>query len=155
MSRIYVCSFALTAVTTAVDLFEIAPATNKPVELVGLFLGQNTDVGDTNDEVLVYNVVRGNTTTGTGGTQAATPVPLDPSDAAAGFTYDTLNTTQATAGTVVVLHADTFNIRAGEKVWWPEGCGPRTINANFMCVRLMAAPSDSLTMTGSIFVREV
>jgi hypothetical protein len=155
MSRPYVCTFEGTAVTVAVDLFELAPADDKPIEITGLFISQSSDLGDAAEEIIRYEIVRGNTTTGTGGTQAATPVPLRIGDAAAGFTYDSLNTTQATAGTVVVLHAGAFNIRAGEAIWFPEGWGPTTTQSTFICVRLMAAPADSLTMSGTLYVSEV
>ena len=37
-------------VTAAQDLFEIAPADDKPVEILGIELGQTSDSGDAADE---------------------------------------------------------------------------------------------------------
>jgi hypothetical protein len=156
MSRVYTCEFEGQAVTAAVDLFELTPADDKPIEVIGLFLSQSSDVGDAVEEILRYRVIRGHATTGTGGTQAATPRPLNPVDTAAGFTYDTLNTTIASAGTAVNLHSGTFNIRVGEPLWLPEGCGWRCTQAeSTLVIRLMAAPTDSLTMSGTVYVTEV
>lgn len=152
--RMYAVSFALTAVTAAVDLFEIQPADDKPVRIVGLVVSQNTDVGDAQDEVLIYNIVRGHTTSGSGGS-AGTVTPLKRSDPAAGFTSEVLNTTAASAGTAVTGPRQGFNVRVGEVFWFPEECqmdagqGDTTI-----VVRLMAAPADSITLTGTLYVEE-
>lgn len=152
--RNYTVTFAATAVTVAVDVFELDAAAEKPIEIYGLSIGQSSDVGDAAEEILPFVVARGNTTTGTGGTQGVTPRPLNPSDAAAGFTADTLNTTAATAGTAVDLHRGAFNIRTGLEMWLPEGSEWGTSGANLLVVRLAAAPTDSLTMTGTVYVRE-
>lgn len=153
--RVYTCTFEGTAVTAAVDFFELTPGDDKPLEVLGLFLSQSSDVGDAAEEILRIKVIRGHATTGTGGTQAATPRPVSANDAAAGFTYDTLNTTIASTGTAVDLHADAFNIRTGFGLWLPEGCEWGVGQGNTtLVVRLMAAPTDSLTMSGTVYVRE-
>lgn len=153
-NRIYTVSFSAVAVTVAVDLFEISPADDKPVEIIGLFIGQSSDVGDTAAEILPYVVIRGHTTSGSGGT-ATTPRSLNRSDASVGFAAETCNTTAATAGTTHQLHADTFHIAAGEKLWLPEGTEWEASQADTtIVVRLAAAPADSLTMSGTLYVRE-
>jgi hypothetical protein len=152
--RIYTIEFEGTAVTAAVDLFEIDAAAEKPCEIVGLFLSQSSDVGDAADEMLRYRVSRGHTTTGTGGS-SPTPRPVNITDVAAGFTADTLNTTIAAAGTAINLHSDAFNIRTGLGLWLPEGCEWSTSGTSLLVVRLMAAPTDSLTMSGTLYVREL
>jgi hypothetical protein len=153
-ARIYTVSYTAVAVTAAVDVFEIRPADDKPIEIIGLFMGQSSDVGDAADEMLAYRVIRGFTTSGSGGA-TPTPTPVDRSGAAAGFSAETNNTTVATTGTTADLHADTFNIRAGEKLWLPEGCWWEASQADTsIVVRLAAAPADSLTMSGTVYVRE-
>lgn len=155
MRSIYTVEFEGVAVTAAVDLFEIRPATDKPVEIHALQIYQSTDLGDAAEEILRYRIIRGNTTTGTGGA-APTPIPMNSSDVAAGFGADTCNTTAATAGTAVNLHSGAFNIRVGENFWWTPESRPQSKNASgFLCVRLMAAPADSLTMSGTIYVEEL
>lgn len=154
MGRIYTVEFEGVAVTAAVDLFEVTPADDKPLEVLGLFLAQSSDVGDAASEILRYRVIRGHTTGGSGGA-APTPRPLDRSGAAAGFAAETNNTTIASAGTAVNLHSDAFNIATGLQLWLPEGCEWGVSQADTtLVVRLMAAPADSLTMSGTLYVRE-
>lgn len=154
MARMYSISFDGIAVTTAVDLFEILPATQKPVVVHGLFLSQASDVGDAAEEILRVNVVRGNTTSGSGGA-AVTPQPLDSVDTAAGATCERTNTTAASAGTAVTLHSEAFNIRTGLGLWLTPETRWRVANANLLVVRLAAAPADSLTMSGTLYFEEV
>lgn len=154
-ARVYTVAFSATAVTARVDLFEIRPADDKPCEVIGVFVSQNSDVGDAQDEVLSYTVERGYTTSGSGGS-TPTPAPVNRSDAAAAFSAETLNTTLATTTTATVLHADSFNVRVGLGLWLPEGCEWTVSQADTtLVVRLTAAPADSLTMSGTLYVREV
>lgn len=153
--RIYTVAFEGVAVTVAADLFEITPADDKPVEIVGMFLSQSSDTGDAAEEMLRFEIIRGYTASGSGGT-ATTPRPVKRTDAAVGFTAETCNTTAATTGTAVILHADAFNIRSGYQNWWPEGTEPDASQGDTtILVRLMAAPADSLTLSGTLYVREL
>jgi hypothetical protein len=70
--RVYTVTFQAVAITVSQDLFEITPADDKPVQFLGLFLAQNTDVGDAQDEILRWSCIRGHTTSGSGGS-APTP----------------------------------------------------------------------------------
>lgn len=154
MPRIYTCEFEAVSVSAQVDFFEISPADDKPTEIVGLFLSQSSDVGDSAAENLRYRVIRGHTSSGSGGS-ATTPRPVDENDAAAGFACETNNTTIANTGSTVNLHSSTFNIAVGEALWLPEGCGWKCTQASTtIVVRLMAAPADALTMSGTLYVRE-
>lgn len=153
--RVYTVEFEAVAVTAQVDFFELTPADDKPVEVLGLFLSQSSDTGDAAEEILRYRVIRGHTTGGSGGA-APTPRPLNRSAAAAGFAAETCNTTIASAGTGVNLHSGTFNVRVGEQLWLPESCEWTASQADTtLVVRLMAAPADSLTMSGTLYVREL
>lgn len=154
--RTYSTTFTATAATAAVDFFEFAAAANKPIELVGMTIAQTSEIASNvgEDEFLTINIVRGNTTTGSGGS-TFTPLPFDPFDPAAGFTAKVMNTTAASAGTPGNLHVDTFNIRLGFGMVWPQDFGPRThAAAGFLVARLAAAPADSITWTGTAYIRE-
>lgn len=152
--RVYTVVFDNVAVTAAQDFFEITPADDKPVELLGLLLSQSSDVGDAAEELLRYSIVRGHATSGSGGS-APTPRPLDRSGAAAGLTAEVNNTTIASAGTGVTLFHDCFNVRAGLQVWFPPECYPEASQGDTtIVVRLLSTPADSLTMSGTLFVRE-
>ena len=154
MGRVYTVQFENVAVTAAQDFFEITPADDKPVQILGLFLSQNSEIGDAQEEFMRVQIIRGYTTGGSGG-MAPTPIPLDPADAAAGFTAEVNNTTVASAGTAVVLHSETFNERVGMATWWPPECTPRAHQGNTtLVVRLLAAPADSVSMSGTLYVQE-
>ncbi len=155
MARVYSVSFEAVAVTAAQDLFEITPADDHPVILLGMTVDQSSDVGDAAEEMLRYKVIRGHATSGSGGS-APTPRPLDPGDAAAGFAAEVNNTTIASTGTAVDLVAGAFNIRTGLAIFWPPELCPMANQGNStIVVRLMAAPADSLTMSGTLYVAEL
>lgn len=136
------------------DLFELVPADDRPIELVALFLGNKSEVGDAQDEMLSINVLTDHTTSSNG--TSTTPRPLDQRDGAAGFTAETLGATVATAGTALTLIADTFNVRGGYQLILPEFMRPKVDQADTaMYVRLTSAAADDLTLSGTAWVREL
>lgn len=153
-NRIYTVSFTAVASPAAIfDVFEVRPADDKPLEIMGLFMGQSSDVGDANAENLAIRVIRGFTTSGSGGA-TPTPAPLNRSDTAAGFSAETMNTTVATTGTTADLHTDVFNTQAGYMLWLPEGCEWELSQADTSLVVRLSAPADAVTMSGTLYVRE-
>lgn len=154
MGRKYWVDLPPTAITVAADLFELTPASNKPIRVLSLNLHQTSDFGDAQDEVISVVWVRGNTTSGSGGS-APTPRPTNPSDAAAGFTAEAANTTAASAGTGVNLPRHGFPVRAGlERPYTPDEA-PETSGTALLVLRMAAAPADSLTIGGCILVEEL
>src|SRR5262245_48121756 len=151
-SREYSVEFENITVSVAVDFFQLLPGTNQPIELVGLVIGQSTEVASNvgEDEFLRYRVVRGHTTTGSGGA-SPTPRQLDPANPASGATAMTNNTTIASAGTAVNLHSDTFNVRQGLQLWWPLDFGPGSAGTSLLVVRLMAASADPINFNGTAY----
>lgn len=155
MGRMYTVTFAAVPVTLSQDLFMIAPASNKPVRLHELYLGQTSDVGDAQEEMLRVQIIRGHTTVGSGGS-SVTPAPHLSADTIAGFVARVNDTTIASGGTSTVHFAEPFNIRAGlHQVWTPETRPPCTTASTRIVVRLMAAPADEITMSGTLYVEEV
>lgn len=136
------------------DFFELTAATDKPIEIVALKLANKSEVGDAQEEMVAYSIVRGNTTSGNG--SSTVPQPLDSSAGAASFTAETVASTPASAGTAVTLVADTFNIRAGLPEIYPEVMRPKTTaGAGLLCVRLLTALADDAVMSGTVWVREL
>lgn len=135
------------------DFFELDAAAEKPIEIVAFELANKSEIQDAQEEMVAYSIVRGNTTTGNG--TSTTPRPLDPSDGAASFTAEVVGSTPASAGTALTLVASTFNIRAGEKVIYPEVMRPKTSGADLLCIRLLTALADDATMSGTVWVREL
>lgn len=151
--RTYAVTFSAVAVSAAQDLFEITPADDKPVEIVGIELGQSSDSADAQDEQLQISIIRGHTTSGSGGS-APTPTPLNPNAAAAGFTAEVNNTTIASAGTTTTLQTGCWNVRAGYINWFPPEARPTASQANTTLVVRQTAPADSLTLSGTLYVKE-
>lgn len=154
MGRVYTVEFEGVAVTAQVDFFEIVPNTAVPCAVHGILLSQSSDVGDAAEEILRIRFIRNHTTSGSGGA-APTPRPLLPADAAAAFAAETNNTTIASAGTPLNVLSHAFNIRTGLELFFPPEL--RIVvdgNTRLVC-RLMAAPADSLTMSGTLFVEEI
>lgn len=154
MGRVYTVSFEATAVAAQADLFEISPADDKPCKILGMTLCQTSDVGDAADEVCKFAIIRGHATSGSGGS-AATPYPVEATDATVGFSAEVCNTTIASTGTGVTLFADGWNVRSGYQVWFPPECQPVVSQANTTLVVRQAAPADSITMSGTLFVEEM
>lgn len=139
------------------DLFQLQPADNRPIELVGFKLSQRTDFGDSQEEGLPINVIRGNLVIGSGGV-AVTPRPLDPRDAAAGFTAVRGNTTPASTGVEHILDAESWNIRQTLlNLPIPEvRAKADALAANkILVVRLLVAPNSDIVAEGIAWVREL
>jgi hypothetical protein len=159
--RVYSVSFAATSVSTAVDLFELDPGINRTIQLVGLMLSQvgNSDVGDAQEEILRFQILRGFENAAGGAGFAPVPIAREGSDAA--FTCRIVSTTLAGGGSLQILHEDGFNVRSGYQMWWPQGCGPsaRSGGAGFvnrrMVIRLPTAPADAITLSGTLYVAEM
>lgn len=154
MRGVYTVIFENVSVSAAQDLFELLAADDKPLAVVGLMISQISDVGDAAEEMLRLEIIRGFTGSGSGGS-SATPAATDPSDGAASFTAEVNNTTLATTGTGTVLHADAFNIRSGFQMWWTPEAMLKCAQGGLLVVRLMAAPEDAVTLSGTLYVMEL
>ena len=135
------------------DFFELDAGTEKPIELVALFIGNKSEVGDAQEEMVAWSIVRGHTTAGNG--TSTTPRLTDASDPAAAFIARTVSSTPASAGTPVTLHADTFNIRTGLQIIFPQEMRHKTQGAELLCVRLLTALADDAVLSGTAYVREL
>lgn len=155
LGRVYIVDLAPTAVTVAADLVELTPADDKPIAILGFELLQTTDLGDAAEEIIGVEWVRGHTVSGSGGT-TPTPRPVNPSDAAAGFAAEGLNTTAANTGTTVILQHHGWNIRIPTPVVYTPEQLPQASQANTtLILRMLAAPADSITISGQIVVLEM
>jgi hypothetical protein len=141
------------AITTAVDLFFLTVATDKPIILHGLELCQTTDLGDANEEVLRIGLYRG--VTGGGGGSALTEVALEAvADIPTAATAVVGQGTASTAGSLMGVIG--WNIRQTGPTWLPTPeLRPRISAANDpIAFRLLAAPTDSITISGTVYWEE-
>lgn len=151
----FVVSFAAVAVTAAQDVFElVAPATSKLV-IREVVLGQYTDFGDAAAEILSVLMIRGNATSGSGGS-AATPVNLASHTGAksAGATAEVNNTTVASTGSPVTLRAEAWNVQTPYR-FYPAPTEQIVVNASERFVVRLTAPADSITMNGTLVFEEI
>jgi hypothetical protein len=162
MRGVYGLSFfeqTIAAASGDYDLFECDPAADKPIELVGLYLGNKSEVGDAQEEMVSFSILRmtGGTFTSGNGT-ATTPAPLEALDAAASGAFETVGATVATTtGTTTQLHQDTFNIRTGLQAIFPPDMRWKAAGAanETILVRLRTALADDATMSGTLYFREL
>jgi len=153
MARTFEAIIEPTAVTTVIDIFEIAAPASSGIMILGFDLYQTSDLGDAAEEILDLEWVRGDgtVTSGSGGS-TVTPQPLDNGDGAPGATVEALNTTRMAVGTGVldVIKKFGWNIRAPmEKIFIPEQRMLIT-PSDRLTLSINTAPADSLTIGGSI-----
>ena len=152
---IHMATFAAVSVSAAQDLFEIvAPAAIK-VDIREIRIGQYSDFGDSSAELLSLRIIRGYTTSGSGGS-SVTPVKREAASVltAATTTVEANNTTVAQDGTAEVLLADSFNVAGGFR-YYPVPEERIRLQAGERLVVRIAAPADALTMNGTVVFEEL
>jgi hypothetical protein len=156
MGRMYTVNLAATAITVAADLVELTPADDLPILIHGFRVWQTSDFSDAQDEVVGLSWVRGNTTSGSGGNTSVAVNPKNHRDAAAGATCETANTTQATSGTAITPYSTGWNVRAPLEVTFTPEQRIRADQGNtVICLRMLGAPVDSLTIACSVDFEEL
>ena len=161
---VYTVEFTNKAATAAMadfDFFEIDPAADKPVEIVGLVLGQETAESDANEDFVRLAILRfsGGTFT-SGGEAAATEQPVDPNDGAASFAAESFNANggvATTSGTTARMWSDTFNVRTGYQMWWPPEARIKCDGAanSALVVRCESTLDATINFSGTLTVREL
>jgi hypothetical protein len=160
LGRLYAVTFTAVSVSAAQDLIYIKPAADKPILLehvkIGV-VGGTADAADAQEELLDIRIVRlpATVTVGSGG-GAFTPLPIQVSDAEAGFTARINDTTIATtSGSLQVLDADQMNSRVGYTYLPAPEHRVVVANAQAIVCRLTGAPADALSVNGTALVREL
>ena len=153
---IYGANFSAQAVTTATDLFEITPATDRAVIVYGMDLGQTTDLGDANEEVLMIGVYR-DCTAGSGGTAATEYIYSNHSVGATNTAAIRQLGTASTGGTLIAIIP--WNVRIPLE-WRPiPELRPKFTNlaaeGPVSTFRLIAAPADSITVSATLYWTEI
>ena len=153
--------FEAVAVAAVQDIFSLGSPTSGIGVLHSIIVSQNTDVGDSAEEILIVRIVTGNTTVGSGGTApAAVPRELGNTPT---VTVRANDTTEVSVGTQAIHHSDAFNIRVGwqyiptpeERIVWNELIAGTT---TFLAVQLITAPTvgnSSIGMTATITWDEI
>lgn len=151
----YAATFSATAVTAAQDVFEITAPAGKAVRILEVRLGQYSDAGDAEAENLSVLFMRGHTTGGSGGS-SPTPVKFNPQIGGAADSSVGANNTTVATGSAATLLADSFSIAAG--FYWRAVSDPPmsiVLSPGQRFVVRITAPTDSLTMNGTIVFEEI
>ena len=153
MGLMYTASQDAQAITTAVDLIHMTVAADKPILLHSFDIGNTTDLGDANEEVLRIGVYRG--VTGGGSGSALTEVALNDLHGASAGTAVVGQATASTGGNLI--HTIYWNVRQAGPAWLPTPeLRPRISAANDpVAFRLLAAPADSITLSFQVAWEEL
>jgi len=162
MSRMYAVPFSgtLTAAGTDTDIWSIAPASNRSINLRGFTLGQTSEIGDAMEEGVRITVRRlpATFTVGTGGSAVtAVATPGSSLDTVWGATIRTNDTGVATtSGTAQILDEFGWNLRNSPyEHWYPdERFCPGAFNGQGLVVRLETTLADDISFTGTLWFQE-
>jgi hypothetical protein len=142
----------IAALSAARDLIEITAPSTGIVELVSVYVSQDSDDATSESEMLPVIIQRASAS-GSGGS-ALTPSKLGGLTSAASSVVEGGNTSAATLSGVA-LHRDTFNVLSGYQ-WVPvEHERPVVPPSGLIVVRLDAPPSDAIDLKVSVFFREI
>lgn len=149
---IYRVGYSGQAVTAQQDLWSILAPTTGIVLIHHVVISQASDYKDVEDEGLVIQLDRGATTTGSGGTAVTVGSgnAVEPAGPAFGGTVRRNDTTKASAGTISILHAETWSVRSPFEFLPPPELRPIVAPGQRFVVELASTPADSLTVAGSI-----
>lgn len=159
---VFTASFSAVAATADQDLFELVPGASTRIRLLDIDIGQSTDVGDAAAEHFNISIIRGHTTSGSGGS-TLTPANVSSYGRASVTVVEANNTTIATtAGTL--LWASTWNIAERWRWSQPEGDGRSSLSfrrqilvapSERLVIRLGPDPADSITLSASVMFEEI
>jgi len=153
MGFFYTASQDGQAISTAVDLLHLTIADDVPIELWGIDIGNTSDLGDAQEEVLRIGIYSG--VTGGGSGSALTEVGLH----RLAPTASTAVVGQATASTGGTLRKTIYwNVRQAGPVWIAT---PETVitlsqaSGSPVAFRLLAAPGDAITLSFEVLWKEL
>jgi hypothetical protein len=149
----YAATFSAIAASAAQDVFEIVAPSGAKVAIREIVLGQYSDFGDAEAELLSLLMLRGYTTSGSGGA-SVTPSPLRSGEAAASSTVERNNTTVASSGSPVTLRSESFNVAAGYR-YYPVPEERIILAPSERFVVRITAPADAITLNGTLVFDEI
>ena len=139
------------------DFWEVLPNDDRPLRLLGIILGQTSEVSDAAEENLSFSIIRlpATVTSGSGGT-SPTARCVSTTGVSAPFTVEANNTTVATtSGTSETLENFGWNERNTPfEKWYPEpDIQYGWVQTEALVIRMLSTPADDFTFTGTLWVR--
>ncbi len=152
---IFTATFSAIAVSAAQDVFEIVAPADSKIAIREVRLGQYSDAGDAAAEMLSVLIIKGYTTSGSGGASVtAAPVQGHTGALTSTATVERNNTTIAADGTAVVMVADAFNVQSGW-IYIPAPEERIVVPVSGRLVVRITAPADAVTMNGTLVFEQV
>lgn len=144
----YTVTHAISSLSAARDLIEIATASGRPVRVTAVYVSQDSDDATSESEMLPILIQRASAS-GSGGS-SLTPEKVWPGYAAAACAVEGGNTSAATL-TGSPLVSDSFNVLSGFRWVGELGCAA----SSWIVVRLNAAPSDAIDLKVTVEFEEL
>jgi len=156
-SGIYSAPMDALAFTTATDVFEITPAADRPIIIMGFRLCQTTDLGDAQEEVLRIGYYEDVTAGSTGTSLTEVPYTNEAGSATVSAAVVSNRGTASTGGTLKDIIG--WNIRVPLEYFpIPElrlKASNLAAEGPVSSFRLLSAPTDSITVSGCLYWLEV
>lgn len=149
---LYAASFSAVSVAAAQDFLSLLmPATHKAI-IHYASVGQYTDFGDAEAEIISVKLIRGATVAGTGGA-AVTPVPVLENNPVSQATVRRNDTTAATGGTTVI--SEVMNVAAGYVYDRPRAERIEVGPGRRFQINTVSTPADAFTANGTVIWEEI
>jgi len=145
MGRSFTVNIEAEAVSAAIDLYQIEALTT-PITVLGLVIGQSSDVGDAAAEALDLKIRRITDDV----TNVEAENNLDTGSSALTADIEITDTTQLTTGAATV-HADVWYIQM-PYIWIPPPEMRIVIPVNDAITVTLSAPADAITLSSTIYL---
>lgn len=144
------------AVTAVQDLFEVKAGSAATIKVHGFCISQTTELGDAQEEQLRLTTNRGTgaVTSGSGGS-TPTVTPAMRGAPVTGVTVEANNTTQIAVGSGTLttdLEVHNWNERVPYLMIYPPEMRPIILPSDYWTLELETTPSDSVTISGTIWL---
>lgn len=145
---------AVNLTTNPYDLFHITAPANSRVAIREIRLGQYTEFGDAQAELLSLQVMVGTTAASTSAPMTSQNVLRHDGAPAAGTAVVGPSTALASTASAAVVIADAWNVEAG---YWlsPAECDRIVLEPSQSAVLRMSAPNDAMTLNGTLMFQEI
>lgn len=152
---VYTIPFAGTALTSTSDVFQLTGSTAGRTVIRECRIGQYSDAGDAEAEILQIQFLRGSTAGTTTGS-AVTPVNVQSHSGApsAGGTARVATTTLGSTTSATLVLADIANVAAGY-LYRPDVPERIVLDPGERLFVRMSGPADSLTVNGVLTIQEI
>ncbi len=153
---------AVTSASGTQDFFELVPDGTTRIRILEIEINQASDFGDAQAEIRPILIIRGHTTTGSGGA-AVTPVNVNPYGRVSVTTVARNNTTLASAGSPETVLASGWHLQAGFIFRQPEDVARDPYRRHIvvkpsqrLVIRLAVAVADDLAdVSGTVMFEEI